>query len=220
MRKEDKRKDDCMYYPIATTIRQKNVVIIGGGVIATQKLRTLQGYGAYVTVVAPTLTDEGKELVHMLHGIWHAKPFEQDDVRDAFIVFVATNDKAVNEAVSAAVQPNQLILRADDVSQGNMLNQAVVRRGSLSIAVCTDGASPSLTRKLKRQFEEQFPADYDVYVQFLAEARRHILAHVPREKSRALLNKLIDEELEQLIAARDEEKAWAIVDKWVAASNT
>lgn len=204
-----------MYYPVAIHVRHKKVVIIGGGVIATQKLRTLQGYGAYVTVIAPHLTDEGKELVHALNGVWFAKPFEASDVEGAFVVFVATNDKKVNEAVSEAVTPNQLILRADDVSQGNMLNQAVVRRGSLSIAVCTDGASPSLTRKLKQQFEAQFPADYEVYVQFLAQARQHILTHVPRDQTRALLRKLIDEELEQLIHTRQEERAWALVDQWV-----
>lgn len=208
-----------MYYPIALNIRHKQIVIVGGGMIATQKLRTLQGYGAYVTVISPTLTDEAKELVHALNGIWHAKPFEPEDIKRAFLVFVATNNKEVNEAVSAAVHEHQLILRADDVSQGNMLNQAVVRRGALSIAICTDGASPSLTRKLKRQFEEQFPADYDVYVQFLAEARRHILTHVRKEKRRELLNRLVDEELEQLITTRQEEKAWAIVDAWVAASH-
>lgn len=204
-----------MYYPIAVNVRHKKIVIIGGGVIATQKLRTLQGYGAHVTVVAPHLTDEGKALVHTLNGVWYAKEFEASDVTDAFIVFVATNNQQVNEAVSAAVSQQQLILRADDVEQGNMLNQAVVRRGPLSIAVCTDGASPSLTRKLKQQFEEQFPDDYEVYVQFLAQARQHILAHVPRDKSRALLRKLIDEELEQLIHTRQEQQAWTIVDEWV-----
>ncbi|OCS90489.1 precorrin-2 dehydrogenase/sirohydrochlorin ferrochelatase family protein [Caryophanon latum] len=208
-----------MYYPIALNIERKKIVIVGGGMIATQKLRTLQGYGAYVTLISPTITDEAKTLLQALDGVWHERNFEKDDVNDAFIVFVATNNKEVNEAVSAAVNAQQLILRADDVSQGNMLNQAVVRRGALSIAVCTDGASPSLTRKLKQRLEEQFPASYDAYVSFLAQARQHILANVPRDKSRALLGRLVDEELEQYVAQGELQRAWATVHKWLDEAN-
>lgn len=208
-----------MYYPIALNIEQKKIVIVGGGVIATQKLRTLQGYGANVTLISPTITDEAKELLEALNGTWQARDFQCDDVHDAFIVFVATNHKAVNEAVSEAVSDQQLILRADDVSKGNMLNQAVVRRGALSIAVCTDGASPSLTRKLKQRFEQQFPKSYDAYVSFLAQARQHVLANVPRDKSRALLGRLVDEELEQYVTQGELQRAWATVHAWVDEAN-
>lgn len=208
-----------MYYPIALNIEQKKIVIVGGGVIATQKLRTLQGYGAHVTLISPTITDEANTLLQSLNGVWQERGFDPADVEGAFIVFVATNNKEVNEAVSAAVNDQQLILRADDVSKGNMLNQAVVRRGALSIAVCTDGASPSLTRKLKQRFEQQFPKSYDAYVSFLAQARQHVLANVPRDKSRALLGLLVDEELEQYVAQGELQRAWATVHAWVDEAN-
>lgn len=208
-----------MYYPIALNIEQKKIVIVGGGVIATQKLRTLQGYGAHVTLISPTITDEANTLLQSLNGVWQERGFDPADVEGAFIVFVATNNKEVNEAVSAAVNDQQLILRADDVSKGNMLNQAVVRRGALSIAVCTDGASPSLTRKLKQRFEQQFPKSYDAYVSFLAQARQHVLANVPRDKSRALLGRLVDEELEQYVTQGELQRAWATVHAWVDEAN-
>lgn len=204
-----------VYYPIALNIAQKKVVIIGGGVIATQKLRTLRGYDAAVTVIAPTLTEEGQTLLAQLNGQWLQRSFEETDVVGAFIIFIATNCLEVNEAVSAAVSPQQIVLRADDVSKGNMLNQAVVRRGPLSIAVCTDGASPSLTRKLKRQLDEQFPPHYDTYVHFLAQARQEILATVPAANRRTLLQQLVDEELEQLVLAQQQEQAWALVRTWI-----
>lgn len=205
-----------MYYPLAINLAHKNVVIIGGGVIATQKLRTLQGYGADITVVAPTLTSEAAVLLNEVQGKWLQQSFEPQHVQNAFVVFIATNNKAVNESVSAAVVANQLVLRADDVSQGNMLNQAVVRRGALSIAVCTEGASPSLTRKLKKDFEAQFPLAYAHYVEFLAQARQQIVIEVASELRRELLQRLVDDRLKELILTNQQQQAEAIVAQWIA----
>jgi hypothetical protein len=76
---------------------------------------------------------------------------------DAFLVFAATNSSEVNERVYIdAAARGQLINRTDCPEQSNFIVPAVVRRGMLSIAVSTSGASPSLAVEISQKLEQEY----------------------------------------------------------------
>ena len=51
------------WYPININIFQKNIVVIGGGVVAERKVINLLACGAFVTVVSPKITEYLNQLL-------------------------------------------------------------------------------------------------------------------------------------------------------------
>ena len=134
------------YFPLMINIDYKKVVIVGGGNVARQKVEALLPTNAHITIVSPTVTDRLKIYITEGRAVWKQKRFEPADLDDAALIFAATNDESVNDAVEEATQHWQLLNRADALGRMDFMNPAVVRRGDFVVTVSTTGARPSATR--------------------------------------------------------------------------
>lgn len=169
------------YFPALLNIEYKEVVIVGGGNVATQKVRSLLHSKAHIYVVSPQISNEIKQWCAKGLITWHEKTFQASDVDHAVLIFAATNDESVNDAVEEAAQHWQLLSRADAKGRVDFINPAVIRRGHLLLTVSTSGASPGYTRKLKKELETQFDDYYGEYIAFLKHCRTQILAHITNQ---------------------------------------
>lgn len=194
------------YFPLMVNIEFKKVVIVGGGHVARQKVEALLPTNAEITVVSPTVTDKLKTYLDEGRAVWKQKLFEPADLDGAALIFAATNDEAVNDAVEEATQHWQLLNRADALGRMDFMNPAVVRRGDFVVTVSTTGASPALTRKVKADLEEQYDESYAEYVAFLKEARLLILKNYEGDAKKAALAQLLEPEILDWIQQKNEEK--------------
>ena len=194
------------YFPLMVNIDFKKVVIVGGGHVALQKVEALLSTNAHITVVSPTVTDRLKTYITEGRAVWKQKRFEPADLDDAALIFAATDDESVNDAVEEATQHWQLLNRADALGRMDFMNPAVVRRGDFVVTVSTTGASPALTRKVKRDLEEQYDESYAQYVAFLKEARLLILENYEGDAKKAALAQLLEPEILVWIQQKNEEK--------------
>lgn len=194
------------YFPLMINIDYKKVVIVGGGNVARQKVEALLPTNAHITIVSPTVTDRLKNYITEGRAVWKQKRFEPADLDDAALIFAATNDESVNDAVEEATQHWQLLNRADALGRMDFMNPAVVRRGDFVVTVSTTGASPALTRKVKRDLEGQYDESYAQYVAFLKEARLIILKNYEGDAKKAALAQLLEPEILDWIEQKNEEK--------------
>ncbi|WP_211278789.1 NAD(P)-binding protein [Parageobacillus galactosidasius] len=183
-----------MGYPVMLNIANQHVVVIGGGKVAERKIHGLLEAKANITVVAPTITSGIQQLEAAGKLIWRQKTFSPDDLEEAWVVIAATNNRDVNEAVAKAAKPYQLINIADDPERSNFHVPAVIRRGRLTIAISTGGASPTIAQQIRRQLEELYDDDYGRYIDFLYQCRQWILRNVHDEQKRKKLFKAIADE--------------------------
>ena len=194
------------YFPLMVNIDFKKVVIVGGGHVARQKVEALLPTNAQITVVSPTVTDKLKTYLDEGKAAWKQKLFEPADLDGAALIFAATNDEAVNDAVEEATQHWQLLNRADALGRMDFMNPAVVRRGDFVVTVSTTGASPALTRKVKADLEEQYDESYADYVAFLKEARLLVLKNYEGDAKKTALAQLLEPEILDWIQQKNEEK--------------
>jgi precorrin-2 dehydrogenase / sirohydrochlorin ferrochelatase len=166
----------------------KKVVVVGGGRVAERKVSGLLETGAQICVISPAATATLKTLAANGEINWQARGFEVSDIKGAFIIFAATNDSKVNQFVKEAAAPHQLVAVADDPECSDFHVPAHFKRGRLSIAVSTGGASPILAKKIRDQLETQFEPGYEDYLEFLFSKRQWILQEI---KEPALKNKLL-----------------------------
>ena len=123
-------------------LRGRDCLVVGGGRVATEKVQGLLDCDALVTIVAPQVDAELRNLpVRIIR-----RAFEPADAADRFVVLAATNDRAVNAEVAAA---SGLCNVADDPELCNFILPAIVRRDPIVVGVSTGGASPALAQRIR-----------------------------------------------------------------------
>ncbi len=169
------------------------MIIAGGGKIAARKARALAQEQAQITFIAPEFCEEVEELSRNLGFRLIERKAECDDFLDAFLVILATNDRSTNQSLAENVLPNQLLCVVDEQEEGNVLFPATLRRGHLQVAISTNGASPKLTKKIKKQMELQFDESWEVYTEFLTRCRKIIKnLPIPTDEKQERLENLLD----------------------------
>ncbi|PTH48768.1 NAD(P)-binding protein [Staphylococcus arlettae] len=174
------------YMPILLDLTNKSIVIIGGGAIAERRVNKLMQFDAYITVMSPTLTAKLQKLYEQQQIQWLAQDYSIHQLPPAALVVVATNNKAVNRMVKQELPQQTLLNMASDSEQGDVVFPGILKRGKLSISVSTSGASPKLTTAILAELQQQFPPDYEQYVDFLYTCRQQIkqsnISHAEQQK--------------------------------------
>lgn len=165
-------------YPIMLQLEGKKVVVVGGGKVAERKVNGLLRTGALVFVISPVVTDELRRLSGQGIIDWKKRSFSPSDMKEAFLIFAATNDRELNQLIRNSAGVHQLVTIADDPDESDFHVPAHFHRGRLSIAVSTGGASPTLASNIREQLEQQFDERYEDYLDFLYRARQQILKEV------------------------------------------
>jgi precorrin-2 dehydrogenase / sirohydrochlorin ferrochelatase len=148
--------EEIRMIPLLIDVKDKNVLIVGGGKIALRRLMLFIEEGANITVVSPVAAPEIMELSRLNKINWLEKKVELTDLQHAFIVIAATNDPAINEWIAENVSKNQLINVVSYAEKGNVTVPKSVKRGRLTLAVSTNGASPKLASQICEQLSSQF----------------------------------------------------------------
>jgi uroporphyrin-III C-methyltransferase/precorrin-2 dehydrogenase/sirohydrochlorin ferrochelatase len=146
------------YLPIFVDLRDRLVVVVGGGVVAARKIEHLLKAHARVRVVAPQLTPElvlFRDAGRLEH---RAREFAPAQLEGALLVVAATDDEAVNEAVSQAARERGVWVNVvDDAKRSAFIFPAIVDRSPLIVAIGTQGSSPTLARRVRTQIEALLP---------------------------------------------------------------
>ncbi|MGB3595899.1 MAG: bifunctional precorrin-2 dehydrogenase/sirohydrochlorin ferrochelatase, partial [Pseudomonas neustonica] len=102
------------YLPLFHNLRERQVLVVGGGEIALRKSRLLSEAGARLKLVAPEIESELQALVEQGGGSCELRGYHADDVNDAVLVIAATDDEALNAQVSADAQARNIPINAVD----------------------------------------------------------------------------------------------------------
>lgn len=143
--------------------------------MAERKVTALVDCGASVTVISPDFSYALERMAEQ--GLIQKKdrPYQAGDLRQAFIVVVATDDPKTNEAVaSAAKAQGALVNVADAPHLSSFVFPAVVRQGELTLAISTSGLSPALAKRMRLELEESFLPHYKDLLPLLSEVRREL----------------------------------------------
>lgn len=159
-------------FPMFVKLAGRRVVVVGGGEIAASKMDGLLQAAAKVVVVSPAINAQISALVRERQIVWREKEFAPEDLQDAFLVIAATSVPSVNESVFHAADARGLLCNAvDDIENCHFYYGSIVQRGDLQIAISTNGKSPALAQRLRKELESQFGAEYESWLEWLGAAR-------------------------------------------------
>lgn len=132
-------------------LRGKAVVVAGGGVVATRRVRRFLGEGAHVRVVAPSVSDTLER--HELHGDLdiYRRGITPSDLDGAWFVLAATDDPTLNHEVAGWAAERQIwCIDASDASKGTARQAAMSKHGDLAVGVVSlDTPDPGRIRAVR-----------------------------------------------------------------------
>jgi precorrin-2 dehydrogenase/sirohydrochlorin ferrochelatase len=181
-------------YPIFLELDNKKVVVIGAGSVAADKVKKLLAAGAKVTVIA---LEAGKEFSELKSKVtFQQADYSKDQLTGAILVIAATNDQQLNQQVYRdCYDLNILCNVVDSPELCDFYVPAVAQRGSLQIAVSTDGKCPAYAGRIRKQLEKQFTQEHGRFLDDLELVRQRILEEISEaDKRKKLLQELVTDE--------------------------
>ncbi len=145
-------------FPTFLMLRNRPVLVVGGGENAARKIRLLLKADAAVTVLAVELNSEIAGLVEQGRIAHRAGPFSPASLDGMRLVIGAaggTLDQAVAAAAQARGVPVNIVDRAD---LSDFLVPAIVERGDITIGIASNGTAPLLLGRIRAQIEALLPA--------------------------------------------------------------
>lgn len=170
------------YYPAFLNLKGKYCVVIGGGRIAERKIRALLRAGASVTVISPVITKNIKSLVQKNKVKLLQRNYRKGDLKKAFLTIAATSSKELHAKIAREFKG--LLNVVDEPELCNFIVPSVVKRGPLTIAISTSGASPAMAKTIRKEIESLYPEEIGLYINELKRIRKKIIKLPHKEKIR------------------------------------
>jgi uroporphyrin-III C-methyltransferase/precorrin-2 dehydrogenase/sirohydrochlorin ferrochelatase len=147
------------YFAAFLDLLDKKVVVVGGGRVASTKVRALLPcQPAPLVVVAPRATPSIQRGAANGQLTWLEREYAAGDLKGAALAFGASDDRGLNARVAADARALGIpVLAVDDVPNCDFIAPALVRRGDLSIAISTAGRSPAMARHTRELLERSLP---------------------------------------------------------------
>ena len=154
------------YFPIFIDISENDIVVIGGGVIATRRVKTLTEFCKHITVVAPEITPLLQELVQQEKITWRKEAYHKEVIWDADMVFAATNQPEVNQKIKKdclriKLETGKRILfnAIDSKESCDFYFPAVAQTKEVVVGINSSGQNPKITKQIRKQIESLLECD-------------------------------------------------------------
>ncbi|MFD1160874.1 precorrin-2 dehydrogenase/sirohydrochlorin ferrochelatase family protein [Hwangdonia seohaensis] len=164
-------------YPIFLKAKNLNVLIVGGGGVAEEKLRFLlkSSPDACVTMVSPMFREETLSLSNKGDVTLIKDTYNKRYLKGKHIVVATTNVTKVNVKVYKQCRKRSILVNvADNPPYCDFYMGGIVTKGHVKVAISTNGKSPTTAKRLRQFFEDVLPENVDDLVKNLNEYRKTI----------------------------------------------
>ena len=164
-------------YPIFLKTSQLEVLIIGGGFVAEEKLHflTKSSPDTKVTMVSPMFREATVELANAFNVTMITDVYRPKYLEGKHMVVATTDVPEVNiQVYNDCRAQSKLVNVADDPPLCDFYMGGIVTKGNVKVAISTNGKSPTTAKRLRQFFEEVIPEDIDQMVKNLNEYRKTI----------------------------------------------
>lgn len=176
------------HFPVFLNLDGKKILVVGAGPVAQQKIRSLLAAGAKVRVVARDIPPGRIKNVK-----YEKRVFRSSDIAAQDLVFCATDDEALNRLVGRLCRARRIWVNvADCAPLCSFIMPSVFRRGKITAAFSTGGASPAVARFVRERLEKNLGPDVDALVSILKAARGKLM-RLDMERRKKLLKRIVTE---------------------------
>jgi hypothetical protein len=173
---DSKKKNQL--FPVFLKLEQLNILLVGAGNVGLEKLHSLLSNSpdAKITVVAPEVKEEMRRLVWKHPScVIIQKEFEEADIDGKGLIILATDNRALHERIKELAGERKILVNvADTPDLCDFFLGSIVQKGSLKIAISTNGKSPTAAKRIKEVLHEALPGELDEVIDNLHKVRNRL----------------------------------------------
>lgn len=149
------------YFPLFINLKEKEILVFGGGVIATRRVKALLPYGAVIRVAAPEISEELKQLAEENQSlILEYRKYKPSELQKPDFVLAATNDENVNTIIFRECRHKEIPVNvASDKDMCDFFFPGIVQQGDITVGITANGKNhkkaAEVTEKIRKMLEEQ-----------------------------------------------------------------
>ncbi len=164
-------------YPIFLKTKNLNVLIVGGGYVAEEKLTFLlkSSPDACVTIVSPMFREDTISLSKKGNVTLIQDKYRKRYLKGKHMVVATTDVPKVNIKIYKHCRKQSVLVNvADNPPYCDFYMGGIVTKGHVKVAISTNGKSPTTAKRLRQFFEDVIPENIDDLVKNLNEYRKTI----------------------------------------------
>ncbi|WP_197492135.1 TSUP family transporter [Arachidicoccus ginsenosidimutans] len=165
-------------FPIFLKLEQLHLLLIGAGNVGVEKLSAVLSNApeTKVTVVAKKVNEDFKQLFSNKENIQIVeKPYDNSDLNNCDIAIIAVNNIALAQQIKAdAQQKNILVNVADKPALCDFYLGSIASKGSIKVAISTNGKSPTVAKRLKEIINQSLPEELETSLDNLQQLRKSL----------------------------------------------
>ena len=169
------------YFPLFVDMDNLKVLVVGGGVIATEKLEKLLDFTTQISVIALSVNKEAQMLIDAYDLTLVQRAYHKGDIEGFDIVIVATDTVALHKEIYEESRGSRILVNSvDNTKYCDFIFPSYVKKDDLTIAFSTGGASPAFAKQIRRHFEKIIPDSVGVFLQKM----KYLRSTMPKGKER------------------------------------
>lgn len=167
------------YLPLFVNLRNRAVLVVGGGSVAARKIVMLRRAGANIKIISRVLCAELINMLSCPEINWISRSFDPIFLDTVIFVIVATNDVDLNNLVYQSAEKRHILINTvDDKNKCSCIFPSIIDRAPVLIGISSSGAAPVLARILREKIELLLPECIGVLATFAGIWRNRIKARI------------------------------------------
>ena len=143
------------YFPMFVNLENKNIVVVGGGNIATRRVKTLLKFTRNITVIAPQMTIELQELGKTGQIITVFRPVKRTDFKQAYMVIAATSEWKINDEIYRICKQEGIYVNVvSDKENCDFYFPGIFMQDDLVVGITASGLDHKKARRLREEIEK------------------------------------------------------------------
>jgi len=172
-------------YPLSWKAERERCLVVGAGHVAFRKIKSLLASGARVTVIAPEAAEEIRVLAADGMISYLARLFARGDESGFSFVVSTSGNRDIAEYLRGEAERRFFLYNAADFPPlGNCCVPASFQRGSLTVALSTEGKSPAFSKYIKESLSREIPENYGEWLDRVAALREEAKARLSDSRAR------------------------------------
>jgi siroheme synthase-like protein len=143
------------YFPMFIDLSDKNILVVGGGNIATRRVLTLFYFTRNITVVAPKMTQELQEMGKTGKITIHLRPVKRTDFEGIYMVIAATDDRKLNDEIYRLCKNDGIYVNiASDREKCDFYFPGIYMQDEMVVGITASGVDHKKARRIREEIQK------------------------------------------------------------------
>lgn len=145
------------YFPISIDTKDKNVLVLGGGALATSRIKTLLDTDFKIYCISGDFTEE---ILRLKEFYPERLLLKGRTLTEDFVFFgydycvIATDDAKLNLVLQERAKKSKIeYFRADNIGESSYKFNNVVENGGLSVSLLSEGLGPEVQKQIESDIQ-------------------------------------------------------------------